>query len=134
MATNEFTNKMSEQTQVNTTNVEVPLQVTKDPKKVAAGKRLAEWRHKNKEKLAQEAKAESNEAQKSEPNISQAYGTGAVIAVRVLGLLGYYIYNSKEGDNNDVKVTVRFVDVQTQKRADKFEMEKILLITYTKRQ
>ena len=36
-----------------TTNVEVPLQVTtKDPKKFAVGNRLAEWRCKNKEKLA----------------------------------------------------------------------------------
>ena len=42
-AINEIINEMSEQSQVNTTNVEVPLQViVKDLKKVGAGKRLAE--------------------------------------------------------------------------------------------
>ena len=64
--TNEITNKMSEQAQVNVANVEVPLQVTmKDPKKVAQGKRLAEWNRKNNEKLAQEAKAQPDEACKN---------------------------------------------------------------------
>ena len=108
---------MPEQTQVNTTNVEVPLQVTtKDPKKAEAGKRLAEWRCKNKEKLAQEAKAQPDEAQRSESNLS--YGVGGVIAAGVLRLLGYYIYQrGSPGDNNDIKVT----SVET--RANKFEME-----------
>ena len=42
----------------------------------------------------------------------------------MLGFLGYYIYVSKKGDNNDVKVTlVRFVKVPTPKRANKFEMK-----------
>ena len=69
MTTNEITNEMSEQTQVNATNVEEPLQVRmKDPKKVAAGKRLVEFNHRNKEKLSQEAKAKE-----SEPKLSQAY-------------------------------------------------------------
>ena len=61
--------------------------MTKNPKKVEQGKRLVEWNLKNKGKLAQVAKA-----QESEPKLSQAYGIGAVIAVGVLGLLGYYIY------------------------------------------
>ena len=75
---------------VTTTKTEVPLQITtKDPKKVAVGKRLAEWRRENKEKLTQEAKAQENKT-----NLS--YGIGAVIAVGVLGLLGYYIYESKK--------------------------------------
>ena len=94
----------------------------KDPKKVTASKRLAEWHRSNKEKLAQAAKA-----QESEPKLtpSQAYGVGAVIAVGMFGLLGYYIYQSKKGDNNAIKVTpVRSVEVQTQKCANKFEMEK----------
>ena len=33
----------------------------KDPKKVKKGKKLAEWSHKNKEKLAQEAKTKESE-------------------------------------------------------------------------
>ena len=89
----------------------------KDPKKVAAGNRLAEWNSKNKENLTQ-----PDEAQESEPKLSQAYSVRAVIAVVVLGLLCYYIYESKKDDNNHIKVTpVR--SVETQKSANKFEME-----------
>ena len=118
MTANEITNKMSEQTQVNTANVEVSLQATtEDPKKVEQRKRLAEWGHKNREKLAQEAKAKE-----SEPKPSQVYNIGTVIAVVVLDLLGYYIYESKKGDNSDIKVTL-VRSVETQKRTNKFEME-----------
>ena len=67
MATNKITTKMSEQTQVNAPDVEVPFQVmTKDPKKVKQGKRLVEFNCKTKEELAQKAKAkESKPKQKS---------------------------------------------------------------------
>ena len=65
-ATNEITNEMAEQTLVNAPNVEVPLQVTMtDLKKVPLGKRLVEWNHKNKEKLAHGAKAQPDEARES---------------------------------------------------------------------
>ena len=68
---NEITTKMSSN-EVTTTKVEVPLQVTaKDPKKVAAGKKLAEWNCKNKEKLAQ-----PDETRESEPKLSQAQSIG----------------------------------------------------------
>ena len=93
----------------------------KGPKKVEQGKGLAEYNQRNKEKLAQEAKAKE-----SEPKLSQTYNIGAVLAVGVLGLLGYYIYQrgSPKGDNNDMKVTlVRCVEVQTRKQANKFEMK-----------
>ena len=104
---------MSEQTQLQQVT-------TKDPRKVEAGKRLAEWNHRKKEELAQKSIA-----QESKLNLSQAYSTGAVIAVGVLGLLGYYIYQrSSPGNNNAAKVTpVRSVEIQTKKRAKKFEME-----------
>ena len=118
-ATNEVSTKVASN-EVNTTNVEVPLQVTtKDPKKVAAGKRLDEWNRNNKEKLAQSAKT-----QQSEPKLtsSQAYGVGAVMAVGVLGLLGYYVYQSRKGDTSKDATKVTPVrDIQ--KRANKFEME-----------
>ena len=66
------------------TDMEEPLRVlTKDTMKVAAGKKLAEWNRKNKEKLAEEFKAQPDEAQKS--NLS--YGIEAVMAVGVLCLL-----------------------------------------------
>ena len=74
------TTKMSEQTKV-----EEPAQMTtKDPQKVAQGKRLAEFNCRKKEELVQKSKA-----QESESNLSQAYGIEAVIAVGLLGFLGY---------------------------------------------
>ena len=61
-----------------------PQQVTtKNLSKVKAGKRLAEYNHrKREEKNAQSKASESN----------QYYGTRAVLAVGVIGGLGYYIY------------------------------------------
>ena len=100
---------MLDQTQVNTTNVEVPFQVmTKNPKTVAQGKRLAEWNSRNKkERMTQEAKTQES--------------AEAVIVIGVLGLLGYYVYQrGSPEDNNDVKVIpVRSVET----RANKSEME-----------
>ena len=121
VATNEITITKMVSNEVIPTKAEEPFQIMrKDPKKVEAGKRLAEFNCRNKEKLAQpEAKAKE-----SKPKPSQAYGFRAVIAVVVLGLLCYYIYESKKGDNTDVKVAlVRPVEVQTQKRARNFEIE-----------
>ena len=61
-------------------------QVTmKDPKKVEAGKRLAEHNRRKRAERAQLAKPQS------ESNITY-YGTRAVIAVGVLGVIGYYVY------------------------------------------
>ena len=76
---NEFTTKMAEQTQLQQVT-------TKDPKKVEAGKKLAEYNHRKREKLAK--------AQKIEPklNFSQYYGTVAIMAVGALGVLGYYVF------------------------------------------
>ena len=56
----------------------------KNPKKVEAGKRLAESNHKKREAKKQ-AKLEASGA-------NQYYGIGAVIALRVIGGLGYCIY------------------------------------------
>ena len=71
---------------------------TKDPKKVEAGKRLAEWNRRNKEKL----KAQKNEVQKSEVEPMLTYGIGAILAVGVIGGLGYYLYQAKQGEVNAV--------------------------------
>ena len=62
--------------------------MTKDLKKVEVGKRLAEYNQRKREELANDQKIES------EPKLtsSQYYGTGAIMAVGVLGVLGYYIY------------------------------------------
>ena len=57
---------------------------TKDPKKVEAGKKMAERNHKKREEL----KAER-----------QYYGIGAILrAVGVIGVFGYCLYQAKKGD------------------------------------
>ena len=66
-----------------------PQQVTtKNPKKVEAGKRLATHNHKKREEKKRE------EAQNG--GMNQYYRIGAVIAVGVIGGLGYYIYRTKQ--------------------------------------
>ena len=68
-----------------------PQQVTtKDPKKVEVSKRLAAISHKKRQAKKRE------EAQNG--GMNQYYGFGAVIAVRVIGGLGYYIYRTKKGE------------------------------------
>ena len=57
---------------------------TKDPKKVEVGKRLAAISCKKRKAKKKE------EAQNG--GINQYYGIGAVIAIGVIGGLGYYIY------------------------------------------
>ena len=59
---------------------------TKNPKKVEAGKRLAAHNRRRRE-----------EAQKGE-GVNQYYSTGVVIAIGVIGGLGYYIYRTKRGE------------------------------------
>ena len=59
---------------------------TKNPKKVEAGKRLAGSNHKKREvkKRDEQAKLEAS-------GVNQYYGIGAVIALGVIGGLGYYV-------------------------------------------
>ena len=64
---------------------------TKDPKKVEAGKRLAAINRKKRE-----AKKREEQAQLEKTGVNQYYGIGAVIALRVIGGLGYYIYQSNK--------------------------------------
>ena len=81
---------MAEENQVQ----QEPKQVTtKNLKKVEVGKRLAAHNCRKKEEL----KAKKREEQKSEVN--QYYAIGAVIAVGVIGGLGYYIYQTKKGES-----------------------------------
>ena len=61
---------------------------TKNPKKVEAGKRLAKCNHKKREAKKQ-AKLEAS-------GVNQYYGIGAVLALGVIGGLGYYIYRTKK--------------------------------------
>ena len=83
---------------------------TKNPKKVEAGKRLAESNRKKREAKKQ-AKLEAS-------RVNQYYGIGAVIALGVIGGLGYYIYLTKkvEQQNNPKP------HPQAQPQTNKFEM------------
>ena len=90
---------------------------TKNPKKVEAGKRLAESNHKRREAKKQ--------ASGNWRPVNQYYGIGAVIALGVIGGLGYYIYQSKKGEQpqqNDPKPHPQR-QAQTQPQINKFEME-----------
>ena len=65
---------------------------TKNPKKVEAGKRLAESNRKKREaKKREQAKLEAS-------GVNQYYGIGAVLALGVIGGLRYYIYRTKKGE------------------------------------
>ena len=68
-----------------------PQQVTtKNPKKVEAGQRLAAHNRKKREEQRKE------QAQLKKTGVNQYYSIGAVIALGVIGGLGYYIYWSKK--------------------------------------
>ena len=84
---------------------------TKNPKKVEAGKRLAESNRKKREAKKQ-AKLEAS-------RVNQYYGVGAVLALGVIGGIGYYIYRTKkvEQQNNPKP------HLQTQPQTNKFEMD-----------
>ena len=91
---------------------------TKDPKKVEAGKRLVESNRRKREEL----KVQKSESKQVEPmlTLSQCYGIGAVLAVGVVGSLGYYVYLAKKGEVSDVN---NVVPSQQPPEANKFEME-----------
>ena len=88
---------------------------TKNPKKVEAGKRLAESNRKKREaKEREQAKLEAS-------RVNQYYGIGAVIALGVIGGLGYYIYRTKKGEQP--KQNSPKPHPQTQPQTNKFEMD-----------
>ena len=89
---------------------------TKNPKKVEAGKRLAESNHKKREvkKREEQVKLEAS-------GVNQYYGIGTVLALGVIGGLGYYIYQTKKVEQpkqNNPKPHPR-----TQPQTNKFEMD-----------
>ena len=97
-----------------------PLRVTtKNPKKVEAGKRLAESNRKKREvKKREQAKLEAR-------GVNQCYGIGTLIALGVIGGLGYYIYRTKKGEQpkqNNPKPHPQ-IQAQTQPQTNKFEMD-----------
>ena len=89
---------------------------TKDPKKVEAGMRLAAINHKKRE-----AKNREEQVQLEKSGVNQYYGIGAVIALGVIGGLGYNIYWSKKGPAPR-EVTMP-VSQRPRPQTDKFEMD-----------
>ena len=92
---------------------------TKNPKKVEAGKRLTESNRKKREAKKKEEQSKLEKSGHWRP-VNQYYGIGAaVLALGVTGGLGYYIYQSKKGEQqNNPKP-----HPQTQLQTNKFEMD-----------
>ena len=76
-----------EATQVQQITKEPQRVTTKNPKKVEAGKRLVESNRKKRE-----AKKREEQVKLEASRVNQYYGIGAVLALGVIGGLGYYIY------------------------------------------
>ena len=93
---------------------------TKNPKKVEAGKRLAESNRKKREAKKKEEQSKLEKSKNLRP-VNQYYGIGAVLALGVIGGLGYYIYRTKKGEQpkqNNPKP-----HPQAQPHTNKFEMD-----------
>ena len=89
---------------------------TKDPKKVKAGERLAEWNHRKREENIHLAKAQS------ESNVTY-YGAGAVITIGVPGIIGYYVYKSKAQKETPVLKPKETLVQWPKETPDKFNMD-----------
>ena len=97
-----------------------PQRVTiKNPKKVEAGRKLAESNHKKRE-----AKKREEQTKLERTEVNQYYGIGAVVALGVIGGLGYYIYRSKKVEQpSNPKQNNPKPQPQTQTQTNKFEMD-----------
>ena len=89
---------------------------TKNPKKVEAGKRLAESNHKKRE-----AKKREERVKLEASGVNQYYGIGAVLALGVISGLGYYIYQTKKAEQPQLNNPKPHP--QTQPQTNKFEMD-----------
>ena len=75
-----------------------PQQVTtKNPKKVEVGKRLAAHNCRKREEL-KVTREEQMQKTAERGELNQYYSIGVVLAVGVIGGLGYYIYRTKRGE------------------------------------
>ena len=109
---------------------------TKNPKKVEASKRLAAHNHKKREEQRKE------QAQLENTGVNQYYGIGAVkgpagrrtlcvlLALGVIGGLGYYIYRTKKGEVPNRTLQAPALQnppqqpcPQAQAQSNKFEMD-----------
>ena len=94
-------NQVRQEPQVQQEPQQVQRVTTKNLKKVEMGKRLAAHNHRKREELKAKKREElTAQAQKGELN--QYYSIGVVLAVGVIGGLGYYIYETKKGEVNTI--------------------------------
>ena len=95
---------------------------TKDPKKVEAGKRMAAINRKKKEVKKREEQAQ---LEKTASRVNKYYSIGAVIALGVIGGLGYYICWRRKGPTpREVTMPVSQQPCpQVQAQTNKFEMD-----------
>ena len=82
-----------EATQAQQITKELQRVTTTNPKKVEAGKRLAESNRKKRE-----VKKREEQVKLEVSGVNQHYGIGAVLALGVIGGLGYYIYRTNQGE------------------------------------
>ena len=103
------------------TVIKEPQQVTtKNLKKVEAGKMLAAHNHRRREKQ----RKEQMKLEKTAIGVNQYYGIGAVIALGVIGGLGYYIYQTKKGEQpSNLQQNNPKPHPQAQPQTNKFEMD-----------
>ena len=97
---------------------------TKNLKKVEAGKRLTEHNRKKREGNERE---EQVKLEKTASGVNQYYGIGAVIALEVIGGLGYYIYLTKKGEQpsnpQQINPKPHPQAIAVQLQTNKFEMD-----------
>ena len=93
----QVTKEPQQVTQVTKEPQQAQLVTTKNPKKVEVGKTLAEHNHKKRE----EQRKEQAKLEKTASGVNQYYGIRAVIALGVIGGLGYHIYQSKKGERGE---------------------------------
>ena len=94
-----------------------PQQVTtKNPKKVEAGKRLAGSNHKKRE-----VKKREEQVKLEKSRVNQYYRIGVVIALGLIGGLGYYIYRTKKVEQPQQNYPKPHPHTQAQ--TNKFEMD-----------
>ena len=79
---------------------EVQPVTTKNPKKVEAGKRLVESNRKKREAKKKEEQLKLEKSGHWRP-VNQYYGIGAILALGVIGGLGYYFYRTKKGEQQN---------------------------------
>ena len=94
-------NQVQQEPQMQQEPQQVQRVATKNPKKVEVGKRLAAHNHRKREELKAK-KREELKAQVQKGELTKYYGIGVVLAVGVIGGLGYYIYGTKKGEVNTI--------------------------------